>query len=154
MRTLRVFAAVCLSFGFACSSSSSTGSFLQDGGSSKGSDSGTAATEEQEENEDGGTSGTLDASKKDSATTVDAAKEAAAEPKDVAGSAECDAYCAKVESCGSTCVPSTDCKVASGKCAAAVRDFLGCQASTGQWYCGSSGFSVVHNCQYDATLCQ
>jgi hypothetical protein len=150
MRILRVIAFVCLPVAFACSSSTSTGVPALDGGNA-GNDSGSPAP-----SDDGGTpksdGGKDDASSKDAA--ADVVKEAEPEPKDVAGSSECDAYCAKVEECGSTCVPATDCKVPTGKCAASVRDYLDCQATSGQWYCGSSGFSVVHSCKYDASLCQ
>jgi hypothetical protein len=85
---------------------------------------------------------------------VDAAKDAAPPPTDVADSAECKAYCAKMKSqCNSTCIPKTDCAIKSGQCAASTRDYLDCETTQGQWYCGSGGFSIVSSCTRDTSLC-
>jgi hypothetical protein len=72
-------------------------------------------------------------------------------PTDVAGTPGCNAYCAKMQSaCSKTCVPSKDCKIESGQCASSQEKFLNCEATTGQWYCGADGFSVVHDCDFSA----
>lgn len=82
------------------------------------------------------------------------ARDAAPPPTDVAGSAECTAYCAKMQSqCGKTCTPKSDCAVAKGQCAESTRAFLDCQTTKGQWYCGGDGFSIVHSCKRDTSLC-
>lgn len=74
-------------------------------------------------------------------------------PTDVAGSAGCEAYCEQAETqCSATCTPTT-CKIEAGHCAASTEDFLLCQAQTGTWYCGADGYSIVHNCKYDESLC-
>lgn len=84
----------------------------------------------------------------------DAAKDSGPPPTDVEGSAECTAYCAKMKKdCNMTCIPKSDCKIASGQCAASTKDFLDCKTTTGQWHCGSGGFSIVHNCKLDTSLC-
>lgn len=150
-RVFRAAVAACLSIAFAaaCSSTNSTGFPTSDAGQSgqpgDETDSGTTKTDAGKVKADAG---------KEEEPKDAAVKEAAAPVKDVADSTECDAYCAKVEACGSTCVPKDDCKVPTGQCAASVKERLDCEATTGQWVCGSGGFSIIHNCKYDPTLCE
>ena len=73
---------------------------------------------------------------------------------DVADSAECKQYCDRGQSeCGASCSPEIKCEIPAGQCAASTRAYLACQAQTGSYYCGSDGYSLVHNCDYDTSLC-
>jgi hypothetical protein len=73
---------------------------------------------------------------------------------DVADSAECKQYCDRGQSeCGATCSPETSCAIPAGQCSASTQAYIKCQAETGQYYCGGDGFSIVHSCKYDASLC-
>jgi hypothetical protein len=86
---------------------------------------------------------------------ADAAKDAGPPPTDVAGSAECTAYCTKMKNqCNRTCVPKSDCAIPAGQCEASERAYLDCQTTKGTWYCGADGFSIVSSCKRDATLCK
>lgn len=85
---------------------------------------------------------------------TDAAKDAGPPPTDVASSAACTAYCAKMKTeCNKTCIPKTDCAIEKGQCAASTEKFLACKTTQGTWYCGGSGFSIVHNCKRDTSVC-
>jgi hypothetical protein len=85
---------------------------------------------------------------------TDAAKDSGPPPTDVAGSAECTAYCAKMKtSCNRTCIPKSDCAIEKGQCAASTRDYLDCKTTQGTWYCGADGFSIVSSCKRDLSLC-
>jgi hypothetical protein len=44
-----------------------------------------------------------------------------------------------------------DCAQKTGKCANFTRQYLQCEVDTGQWYCGSSGYSIVSQCD---SVCQ
>ncbi len=80
-------------------------------------------------------------------------KDAGPPPTDVVGSAACDAYCARLKgACKITCMKS-DCAIPRGQCAASTKAYLQCEADTGQFYCGSSGFSVVSSCEQDTSVC-
>jgi len=73
---------------------------------------------------------------------------------DVSTSAECNAYCAKVEACMATCDRAFSCRIRAGDCAASTQAYLKCTADTGQWVCGADGFSVSSTCTRDNTLCK
>lgn len=83
-----------------------------------------------------------------------AGKDSGPPPTDVADSAECQAYCAKMKTtCNRTCDPKVDCKIESGQCAASTRDYVDCKTTKGSWSCGSSGFTIISSCKRNASLC-
>lgn len=129
----------------ACSDDSSPGDGDRDSGTPKDSGSG--------ERDTGTPDATPDGSSPADAGT-DAAKDAGPPPTHVTGTPECNAYCAKLkQTCNSDCHADT-CKIERRQCAASTQKYLDCQTRTGQWYCGSSGHSIVHSCKYDTALCQ
>ncbi len=79
---------------------------------------------------------------------------------DVAGSAECDAYCEKENAlgCGITCRPSSACRIAAGSCAAATRALLDCKVKTGSWSClkdsSTPGVLISYSCGDYKSLCE
>jgi hypothetical protein len=75
--------------------------------------------------------------------------------KDVAGSAECKAWCDRLHAdCPAfTCDPAFDCAIKAGDCAASEKAFLACQAQTGQFVCGTDGYSVLHGCKRNPAVC-
>jgi hypothetical protein len=74
---------------------------------------------------------------------------------DISMSAECNAYCAKVEGmcAGATCDRSFSCRIRAGDCAASTKAYLKCTVDTGMWACSAGGFSVVSTCKRDPALC-
>lgn len=76
-------------------------------------------------------------------------------PLDVVGSPECDAYCDKRLACGYPCrdLGKYDCFVEPGKCPAAVKAFLQCQADEGIFDCTPTGFTAISGCKYKYWLC-
>jgi hypothetical protein len=122
----------------ACSSSSSTDSpdLPQDAG--------------RESDAIGGSADSSDAN-----ALTDAAgslREGGIDSGDVASSSACAAYCAKVSQCGK-CDPSFDCAPPDGSCPRAQIAYLQCEADTGQFICGSSGWAVISNCHRDNSVC-
>jgi hypothetical protein len=61
---------------------------------------------------------------------------------------QCDAFCAKVASAcpGETCDRAIDCAQKTGACANFTPQYLQCEVDTGQFYCGSGGYSIVSQC--------
>jgi hypothetical protein len=72
---------------------------------------------------------------------------------DITGSNECAAFCAKVKGACGTCDPANDCAIPAGSCAQAEKAYLQCEATAGQFSCGSSGWAVVSSCQRDVSVC-
>ena len=74
---------------------------------------------------------------------------------DVSTSAECNAYCAKIEGMctGATCDRAFSCRIRAGDCAASTQAYLKCTVDTGQWACSAGGYSVISTCKRDNTLC-
>jgi hypothetical protein len=93
----------------------------------------------------------------DTAIADTGAMETAADtgPEDITKSKECQDLCAAiVKACPSvTCDPKVECAVKSGHCVASTKPVLACKASTGSISCGSGGFSIVHSCKYDDSVC-
>ena len=139
----------------ACSVSTTSPSpiFDDDAGSGPGGDSGTPGQDASRP------PSSDDASVADTGPGTDSAPppkpDAGPPPTDVGGSAECTAYCAKAQNdCNATCIPKSDCAIPAGQCAASTKAFLACETQTGQWYCGTDGFSIVSDCQQDTSLCK
>jgi hypothetical protein len=79
-------------------------------------------------------------------------------PTDVAGTPECDAFCAWLQQqCpGYTCIEAVDCRIQSGQCAASERAYLGCipnPASSSQAGCDSMGYAIITSCSFDTSVC-
>ena len=111
------------------------------GGTDAGSDTATAA--------DTGTA-------TETSTTTDTGTAAAdTAPEDITMSKECKALCDAVKAAcpSATCDPKFDCAVKSPHCVASTKPVLDCKAKTGSISCGSSGFSIVHSCKYDDSVC-
>lgn len=89
----------------------------------------------------------------DAAPPPDAGKDSGNE-RSIQGSAECKLFCDTLatECPGQTCGP-TKCDVPTGHCAASYKAYLKCQAETGSWSCGSGGYSIIHSCRKDTSLC-
>lgn len=77
-------------------------------------------------------------------------------PEDITKSKECQDLCAAiVKACpGVTCDPKVECAVKSGHCIASTKPVLECKATMGSISCGSGGFSIVHSCKYDDSVCK
>ena len=72
---------------------------------------------------------------------------------DLSKSAECDAYCAKLQSaCGIACNRSFDCVVPVGFCSASTLAYLACAAQGNAIECGTNSY-LVRNCMDDPSIC-
>jgi hypothetical protein len=74
----------------------------------------------------------------------------------ITSSAECNAYCAKVESeCMgmASCDRASICRIRGGGCAASTNTYLQCVVDTGQWSCVGTDFFVTTTCKLDNMVC-
>ncbi|MGZ3418183.1 MAG: hypothetical protein ACXVEF_14245 [Polyangiales bacterium] len=140
MRTLFVFAFVSLA---ACSSSSE---------SPTTSDKTDAASDTVVTALDTGSSSTETSTSEDSAPAETAADTG---PEDITKSKECKDLCDAISAAcpGKMCDPAFDCAVKSPHCVASTKVVLECKATTGSISCGADGFSIIHSCKYDDSVC-